>query len=225
MFDWWVTRCLVVGSLTLLALFLLMGWPVCNYFKYLDTFINIGIFSNTILIFKNYFIYTTWLGLCLYITQLGVAEANKPLEWHTYFIAAGLLCFISRGLKITPYLSVERKDVGSKIINHLIGLAFVGAFIMLIHFGLLWIVDPKSLSGLLYTSDGFLNETIIVIDVITTFIFIFGFPLVLATVGDGIFYLGSRIYSNFLKGKKHGSCSGKQESSAENDSTNEKKLT
>jgi len=144
------------------------------------------------MLYWTYFALTSLLGLCLYFTQLGTIGIEEPFEWYTYFIAAGLICFLARGIKTTPFLEEDKKDIASKFINHIFGLALVGAFLVLVHFSLLWISTPEEIYKLIYMP---FNISFIVIDALRGIFVIFVFPLFLASVGEVALFWICRVFN------------------------------
>ena len=202
----------VIFGLILLTLVIIVK-PMSKYLAFLDTHLiyhecyhkegNTGeeygekFEERVSMLFWTYFILTSLLGLCLYFTQIGIMGIEAPFKWYTYFIAAGFLCYIARGIKTTPFLEEDKKGIAPKFINHLFGLALVGAFLVLIHFSLLWVSNPEEIYKLIYMP---FNISFIVVDALRSIFVIFLFPLFLASVGEATLFLICIVFSKKRKG-------------------------
>ena len=197
---------IVIFGLILLSLLIIVK-PVNKYLEFLETHLiyhecyrkdedtgkTFGEkFGERVgMLFWTYFVLTSLLGLCLYFTQIGIMNIGEPFMWYTYFIASGFLCFLSRGIKTTPFLGEGKKSIAPKFINHLLGLALVGAFLVLVHFSLVWISNPMEIYELTNMP---LNLSFIPLDAIKGILVILIFPLFLASVGEAMLYLICRCF-------------------------------
>lgn len=148
-------------------------------------------------LYCDYFFFINLLGICLYVSQLGVVGPrgyDHPLNGYSYIIGAGFICWISRGIEKTPYIREEHKT-SKKIINNLLGIALVAALLGVINAGVTLTInqDPESITKLFYIPDFYIIvEREILIDWVQAIGFIFGVPLVLTVFGEGLIFTGLR---------------------------------
>lgn len=142
------------------------------------------------LLFRTYLVLSFLLWGALYFAQAGITGLEKPFEWYVYPWASSFLCFAARAIKTTSFVNENIRGIASKFINHILGLALVGAFLAFIHFSSLWIVNPNEIYKLLYIPVEVTFTATTLSFVIAT---IFGFPFFFATVGEGVLFLLCRV--------------------------------
>lgn len=197
-----IERIMIVIFCLIALMVIILVKPITKYFAFLEThFIyhecyrkdkdtgkeygeKIG--ERVYMLFWTYFILSSLLGLCLYFTQLGLIGIGEPFKWSTYFIAAGFLCFLARGIKTTPFLEEDKKGIAPSFINHTFGLALVGSFLVLIHFSFVWITNPTEIYKLMHIS---FNVEFVLFDIIIGVLIIWVLPLFFASVGEAMLFL------------------------------------